>query len=102
MINSLRAVKHTLVHAFRRITARKPKLRHGSLYCRLVKGKRGLEIGGPSEIFKRDGTLPIYPLAASIDNCNYTDQTLWEGEITAGATFVFDSSKSCGQQYIRD
>lgn len=62
--------------------------------------KVGLEIGGPSSIFKQEGLIPIYPIAARIDNCNFGGQTIWEGVISAGNTFKFDNSKKLGHQYI--
>jgi hypothetical protein len=44
-----------------------------------LKGKRGLEIGGPSSIFSAatpNGFVPpIYAIAASVDNCNFATNT---------------------------
>ncbi len=40
-------------------------------------GRIGLEIGGPSAIFRSSGQLPIYPVAARIDNCDFAIDTLW-------------------------
>lgn len=39
------------------------------------KDKYGLEIGGPSNLFSKD-ILPIYPLAANVDGCNYSSNTV--------------------------
>lgn len=60
----------------------------------------GLEIGGPSGMFRPNGFLPVYPLAARIDNCTFDSQTVWQGEVREGETYVFDSSKPPGRQYI--
>jgi hypothetical protein len=68
----------------------------------LFRGTRGLEIGGPSMIFSRFNLLPIYPIAAGIDNCNFARSTLWHGTVLPGATFVYDRSHSPGQQFICD
>ena len=65
-------------------------------------GKTGLEIGGPSKIFKRGSILPIYPIVKSLDGCNYAGETIWEGRIDQGATYYFDRSKAKGDQYIRE
>ncbi|MEO1253025.1 MAG: class I SAM-dependent methyltransferase [Pseudomonadota bacterium] len=60
--------------------------------------KTGLEIGGPSKVLTR--LLPIYHWAARIDNCNFSDQTIWENMIDAGETFQFNRRRAPGTQYI--
>jgi SAM-dependent methyltransferase len=70
-----------------------------------VKGKRGLEIGGPSAVFSPavpSGYIPpIYALLASLDNCNFAANTTWsQGE--AGRTYVYLAEKPPGMQYIHD
>ena len=42
-----------------------------------LKGKNGLEIGGPSQIFSKKGLCPIYNIVNRIDNLNYSKSTLW-------------------------
>lgn len=69
-------------------------------YWPLIRGKTGLETGGPSGIFSRAGIIPIYPNAARIDNCTFSKETLWEGSIKEGATFHFDRRSASGTQYI--
>ena len=68
----------------------------------LFRGKAGLEIGGPSPIFGRRGALPVYPMAAQIDNCNFAPSTVWEGQIVEGQTFVFDQHKPAGRQFVAE
>lgn len=71
--------------------------------CRAgIEGRIGLEIGGPSSMFGPEGQLPIYPLAARIDNCNFGRRTVWEGEVAEEATFRFDPLKAPGRQYIAE
>lgn len=71
--------------------------------CReLLAGARGLEIGGPSAIFARDGILPVYPLLASLDGCDYADRTLWHGEGAEGAAYVYDPERPPGRRLVRD
>ena len=65
-----------------------------------LRGKNGIEIGGPSYIFTANGLFPVYPLAGNIDNCNFGGKTVWEGDIKAGQTFQFDPNKPPGRQYI--
>lgn len=71
-----------------------------SMCQKLLRDKQGLEIGGPSEIFGSNGLLPVYSIVASIDNCNYGYETVWEGEITEGKHFQFDKRKPPGMQYV--
>ena len=66
------------------------------------RGKAGLEIGGPSPIFGRRGALPVYPMAAQIDNCNFARSTVWEGQVVEGETFVFDRRKPPGRQFVAE
>jgi len=42
---------------------------------RAVRGKHGLEIGGPSELFRR--AVPVYGVARSLDNCVFSPDTFW-------------------------
>ncbi len=66
----------------------------------IVLNKYGLEIGGPSSIFKSKGVFPIYNDAGNLDNCNYSGSTMWEGTIKEGANFIFNNLKPAGKQYI--
>lgn len=69
-------------------------------YRDMFVGKTGIEIGGPSRVFASGGTFPLYPIVGHLDNCNYGDTTVWEGEISQGLTFKFDLNKPAGRQYI--
>ncbi|MDD5275333.1 MAG: methyltransferase domain-containing protein [Methylovulum sp.] len=70
-------------------------------HCKLFfQSGSGLEIGGPSGIFGRGGIIPIYPDAARIDNCNFSGNTVWEGVIREGDTFLFEKEKAPGRQYV--
>ena len=72
-------------------------------HCRLfLKSKIGLEIGGPSKIFGRRGLIPVYTVADRVDNCNFGNNTMWEGEIKEGDTFYFDKRRGPGYQYVAE
>lgn len=64
--------------------------------------KMGIEIGGPSHVFSKNGIFPVYPLALHLDNCNFNNSTVWEEFIQAGDTFVFDKHKAPGRQFIAE
>lgn len=79
-----------------------PKVRTLQACKDLVVGLRGLEIGGPTTSFRRDGIIPIYPLIEQLDNCNFGSQTVWEGTISEGLSFQFDPDKPKCRQYIAE
>ena len=60
----------------------------------------GLEIGGPSGMFGRRGSIPVYPVATRIDNCNFGHHTVWEGAISEGNSFIFNKRRRPGRQYV--
>ena len=63
----------------------------------LFQNKKGIEIGGPSKIFS--SALPLYGVAETIDGCNFSNYTVWEGSILAGQNFEYYPNKK-GYQYI--
>lgn len=66
-------------------------------------GRSGLEVGGPSSVFRgRRGLLPLYPLVGHLDNCNFAGSTVWEGKISEGATFRYARFRRPGQQYVAE
>jgi SAM-dependent methyltransferase len=74
---------------------------------RALRGKYGLEIGGPSALFspatqgKYTPIPPVYAIARSVDNCNFATDTTWSrGE--SGRTFRYLPDAEPGKQYIHD
>src|SRR6185312_1636581 len=61
--------------------------------------KIGIEIGGPTELFQN--LIPIYKIAAEIDGCNFSCNTIWEGNIVKGNTYDYSGNKK-GRQYIAE
>lgn len=72
------------------------------VYLRNLRGKKGLEIGGPSSIFNNDGILPIYQVVTSLDGCNFANETIWEGKIREGWNYQYLKERDAGYQYISD
>jgi SAM-dependent methyltransferase len=68
-------------------------------YQSFVENKYGIEIGGPSSIFKN--MLPIYQFVAGLDGVNFSSDTVWEGRIKAGDAFNYDANRS-GCQFISE
>lgn len=69
------------------------------VYEALVKGKRGLEIGGPSGPFMT--VLPLYAKVGSLDGVNFSSRTVWEGSIRPGKTFAYFPGRT-GTQFIAE
>lgn len=65
-------------------------------------GKKGIEIGGPSDVFTANGIFPVYSSVESLDNCTFSSHTIWQKDLPAGKTFRFDNEKQPGFQYIVD
>jgi SAM-dependent methyltransferase len=66
----------------------------------LVKDKSGIEIGGPSEVFRKPNIyLPIYSCAKNVDNCDFSSNTTWAQHSEA---FHFDAKKSPGKNIFAD
>ncbi|MGZ3945708.1 MAG: methyltransferase domain-containing protein [Mucilaginibacter sp.] len=77
------------------------KYRYSPMVKRYMAGKRGLEIGGPSQIFSDKGYFPVYSIANAIDGCNFSNQTVWENVITEGQNYNYED-RALGYQYIKD
>ena len=75
------------------------KIPDSDRYVSCVTGKYGIEIGGPSSLFKH--TLPLYKKIDGLDSVNFSGTTIWEGNIKEGRTFSYYKNK-VGFQYISD
>ena len=62
--------------------------------------QNGLEIGGPSFAFTEKGFLPLYSVVGNLDGCNFSNQTVWEGEIRSGLNYKY--GVRTGTQFILD
>jgi SAM-dependent methyltransferase len=70
-------------------------------YMAYFKDLKGLEVGGPSRVLSSKGFLPIYNVISGLDGCNFSANTVWEGNISEGETFKYDKNK-VGRQFIAD
>lgn len=75
------------------------KIPNYNIYINHVANKKGIEIGGPSSLFKT--SLPLYRKLQSLDGVNFSSSTLWEGEIQTGLSYNFIGHKK-GIQFISD
>jgi SAM-dependent methyltransferase len=66
----------------------------------LLEGRSGLEIGGPSEVFRENRAyLPIYRHIGSLDNCDLSSKTVWAQH---SENFSFHPQKPPGRNIFRD
>ncbi len=75
-----------------------PRVQDITRYQVGLAGKHALEIGGPSEMFEYDGSLPVYPVLGSVDNCLFSNDTMWTGKV--GERFYYDAQKRQGSQFF--
>jgi len=89
------------VHSFARRCVMKSRVllqgRLGSydMAASLLENKAGLEVGGPSEVFKRrHAFLPVYRVIARLDNCDISSETTWASH---SELFCFNPNKPLGK-----
>jgi SAM-dependent methyltransferase len=70
------------------------RLRCHEVALSLVNQKAGLEVGGPSDMFRSwPAPLPIYDHVGSLDNCDFSRNTVWTHH---QASYVFSPRKTPG------
>lgn len=69
-------------------------------YLSVFGQKSGLEIGGPSQIFGEEGAIPVYNALKGLDNCLFSNRTIWEGEVQEGLRFRYHALKPPGYQFV--
>lgn len=70
-------------------------------YKGFLHSKKGLEVGGPSQMFSHNGPFPIYDKCGSMDGVNFSSATVWEGSLQEGSDFAY-YSQVLGKQYISE
>jgi SAM-dependent methyltransferase len=78
---------------------RKRRLATADRYLQQFRAKSGIEIGGPSKIFRT--VLPVYASVAALDGVNFAHQTVWEGCIDEAKPYRYYKAKA-GRQFIRE
>lgn len=78
---------------------RRKELPTSKRYVDCLKGAAGIEIGGPSLVFRY--IIPLYPVIGKLDGVNFSSQTMWEGLLTEGENFNYYKDK-VGFQFISE
>ena len=89
----------TMMEALVYLKHSRSRLPNHEVYAAYVAGKKGIEIGGPSMVFKT--TLPLYQKINDLDGVNFSANTVWEGRIRSGRHFNFIGSKK-GMQFVAE
>lgn len=90
-------IKHVFKRAYFKII--KPSIKNFKFINQLFANKVGIEIGGPSSIFNEKGYIPIYKVVKNLDGCNFSNSTIWEGNIKVKNEYNYYKDKY-GIQYI--
>jgi len=80
---------------------RQPEKRRLIKIAKTFKGLKGIEIGGPSNIFSIKGAMPVYLFAEKVDGVNFSNKTIWEGKIKEGENYNYYKNLF-GFQYIAE
>ena len=80
---------------------RQPEKRKLIKIAKTFKGLKGIEIGGPSNIFSIRGAMPVYLFAEKVDGVNFSNKTIWEGKIKEGENYNYYKNLF-GFQYIAE
>ena len=90
--------------------AKKFHLLSSDFMTRYILHRIGLEIGGPTKVFSNKGIIPLYNFVESIDNVNYSGDTLWDNQykeklVAYRKTIVSEASdlsniESCSYDFV--
>lgn len=82
----------------RRLHARlQRRVKSFKMYLPFLYGKYGLEIGGPSNIFRKRNALPVYSFIDKLDNCDYSCTTVWANH---AKEYVVNPNNNPGKVFI--
>jgi len=90
-------INHVFKRAYFKIV--KPSIKNFKFIKQLFANKTGIEIGGPSSIFNDKGYIPLYKVVRNLDGCNFSNSTIWEGNIEIKNEYNYYKEKF-GIQYI--
>ncbi len=92
-----------LGYVFKRLLSKimRKRINNFVYISQLFANKSGLEVGGPSGIFRNGGFVPLYKIVKELDGCNFSNTTIWEGNIESGEKYNYYKNKK-GVQYISE
>jgi SAM-dependent methyltransferase len=78
---------------------RQGRLKSFEMYMPYIDERCGLEIGGPSSLFRRGNVLPVYERIGKLDNCDFSKSTVWAKHTE---DFTFNPKKAPGKTLFCD
>jgi SAM-dependent methyltransferase len=72
------------------------------VYQSALTGKKGVEIGGPSDTFEEGSFLPVYEVIEGLDGADFSHETTWLKRRKDGDSFPWHQHKSPGRLFIVD
>lgn len=90
---------HLIERAVTRIKCMTQSRVHRHIYLPYVANKNGLEIGGPSEVFRRRQPLDLYRNVGVLDNCDFSRSTVWAEQQDS---YIFDPERNPGRSIFCD
>jgi len=95
----MRSIYQRCLQRFDRLLklTREGRLKTFELYLPYIHGKKGLEIGGPSDVFREGNEIPVYGEAERVDNCDFSKATVWAKH---SQVFVFNPEKPAGSSFF--
>ncbi|MGO9571115.1 MAG: rhamnan synthesis F family protein [Desulfomonilaceae bacterium] len=72
------------------------------VYREALAGLKGIEVGGPSDVFRSDSFLPVYDVVAELDGVNFAEVTIWQGRQGEGSNFRWNPGKPAGRLFISE
>ena len=94
-----KALPEPIVEMIRDAKYSKPNIAEHKWYTKLLEGKDGIEIGGPTWRFRYE--IPLYKSIASLDGVNFATKTIWEGDLSTKSGYNYFRGKS-GRQFISE
>lgn len=73
------------------------KVKNYMIYTSATSNLSGIEVGGPSGIFKYK--LPVYKSCLNLSFANFANETIWEGKLLGSCNYYEDK---VGKQYIAE
>lgn len=73
----------------------------GRAWLEPLRGGTGLEVGGPSAVFRPDGLLPAYAALARVDGVQWSARTVWHGTMAEGE-YDLDLPGTGGRLWLRE
>lgn len=95
--------EHGLGFMFKRVFSKimKERINNYGFIKQLFANKSGLEVGGPSGIYRNAGFVPLYKIVKELDGCNFSNCTIWEGNLEGGENYNYYRNRK-GIQYISE